>query len=64
MESRFYEMKVSWLILAPSVLVALLATFMVITRPQKEDELLKREFGKKWEQWVEVVPHRLIPGVY
>ena len=37
---------------------------MVMTRPQKEDELLRKEFGKKWDQWAEVVRYRLIPGVY
>ena len=63
-ESRFYEMKLSWFFLVPSVLTFFLFTFIMITRPRKEDELLKKEFGKKWEAWAEAVPSRLIPGVY
>lgn len=63
-ESRFYELKVSWLFLVPWLLSFSLTTGLIITRPQKEDELLKKEFGKKWDQWAEVVPYRLIPGVY
>lgn len=63
-ESRFYEMKVSWLFLGPSLLMFCIFMKILMTRPQKEDELLKKEFGKKWEQWVEAVPYRHIPGVY
>ena len=63
-ESRFYEMKLSWFFLVPSVLTFFLFMFIMITRPGKEDELLKKEFGKKWEEWAEAVPYRLIPGVY
>ncbi len=63
-ESGFYEMKASWVFLAPSVLTFFLFMFIMITRPRKEDELLKKEFGKKWEEWAEAVPSRLIPGVY
>ena len=63
-ESRFYETKISWLFLAPSLLMFYLFVQIIMTRPQKEDELLKKEFGKKWEEWAEAVPYRLIPGVY
>ncbi|KII86593.1 hypothetical protein PLICRDRAFT_55516 [Plicaturopsis crispa FD-325 SS-3] len=33
-------------------------------RMPKEDEMLKKEFGKEWEQWRRDVRYRLIPGVY
>jgi protein-S-isoprenylcysteine O-methyltransferase Ste14 len=36
----------------------------IMVRPQIEDELLKKEFGKKWDEWAKRVPYRIIPGVY
>lgn len=33
-------------------------------RMNKEDEMLKRTFGKEWEEWAERVPYRLVPGIY
>ncbi|KJA26478.1 hypothetical protein HYPSUDRAFT_132803 [Hypholoma sublateritium FD-334 SS-4] len=63
-ESRFYERKISWLFIMPSFMIFSFFMGMIITRPQKEDELLRKEFGTKWDQWAEVVPYRLIPGVY
>jgi protein-S-isoprenylcysteine O-methyltransferase Ste14 len=35
-----------------------------ITRAKKEDELLRTEFGKEWEEYREKVPWKFIPGVY
>ncbi|KAF7422893.1 hypothetical protein PC9H_011057 [Pleurotus ostreatus] len=29
-----------------------------------EDAILRREFGKDWEDWARRVPSRLIPGIY
>lgn len=63
-ESGFYEAKVSFLFIGPSVLAFLLFTGLMITRPGKEDEMLKKEFGKTWDQWAKRVPYRLVPGVY
>jgi protein-S-isoprenylcysteine O-methyltransferase Ste14 len=37
---------------------------LMLRRTRLEDEMLKREFGKKWEEWARRTPFRLIPGVY
>ncbi|EEB92600.1 hypothetical protein MPER_08865, partial [Moniliophthora perniciosa FA553] len=36
----------------------------LVMRVESEDELMKKQFGKKWEQWSEKVRYRLIPWVY
>ncbi|KAJ7431335.1 hypothetical protein B0H11DRAFT_2332330, partial [Mycena galericulata] len=36
----------------------------LLTRIRKEDDSLKREFGKEWDIWAAQVPYALIPGVY
>jgi protein-S-isoprenylcysteine O-methyltransferase Ste14 len=36
----------------------------LLSRISKEDEGLKREFGKEWQLWADAVPYVLIPGVY
>ncbi|KAF8173879.1 hypothetical protein K438DRAFT_2050939 [Mycena galopus ATCC 62051] len=36
----------------------------LLSRIQKEDEGLRREFGQDWIVWATKVPHVLIPGVY
>ncbi|KAL0576314.1 erg24, C-14 sterol reductase [Marasmius crinis-equi] len=33
-------------------------------RIEDEDELLRKEFGEKWEKWRKVVRYKLVPGVY
>ncbi|EGN98774.1 hypothetical protein SERLA73DRAFT_181408 [Serpula lacrymans var. lacrymans S7.3] len=46
------------------------ATMMSITaitlfmRCPKEDEMMKKEFGKEWEEWAGRVRYWLIPGIY
>ncbi|EPQ61335.1 ICMT-domain-containing protein [Gloeophyllum trabeum ATCC 11539] len=37
---------------------------MVIGRAPREDEMMKRQFGKEWEEWAARVPYKLIPWVY
>ncbi|ESK88488.1 hypothetical protein Moror_1286 [Moniliophthora roreri MCA 2997] len=36
----------------------------LILRVVPEDELMKKQFGKEWEEWAKKVPYKLIPGVY
>ena len=63
-ESMIYQMKFSWLLIAP-VMLSILQSFVNIPRRiPVEDEMLKRAFGKEWNGWVKVVPYRLFPGVY
>lgn len=45
-------------------LSTLLAGFALFRRVKQEDEMLKKEFGKEWEDWACQVPYKLIPGVY
>ncbi|PPQ79747.1 hypothetical protein CVT24_010123 [Panaeolus cyanescens] len=33
-------------------------------RMPEEDKMLKKKFGKEWEEWAARVRYRLIPGVY
>ena len=33
-------------------------------RAEVEDQVLKEEFGKEWEEWARVVKYRFIPGFY
>lgn len=42
----------------------LIVTGVLVLRIKKEDEMLKKQFGKDWVQWTKVVPYRLIPCVY
>ncbi|PIL31235.1 hypothetical protein GSI_05933 [Ganoderma sinense ZZ0214-1] len=37
---------------------------VTLMRIPKEDAVMKREFGKKWEKWAKKTPYRLIPYVY
>lgn len=36
----------------------------LVSRMSKEDEALRRIFGKTWEIWARDVPYKLIPGLY
>lgn len=36
----------------------------LVWRTGKEDEVLKREFGKLWETWARGTRYRLVPYVY
>jgi len=36
----------------------------LLTRMSKEDDALRKRFGKKWEEWAERVPYKLIPWMY
>ena len=48
-----------------SVLIALLYVgWRFVERAEAEDEVLKEEFGKEWEEWARVVKSRFIPGLY
>ena len=63
-ESMIYQMKLSWLFIAP-VMLSISQCFVNIPRRiPVEDEMLKREFGKEWDEWAKAVPYRLFPWVY
>ena len=62
-ESMIYQMKLSWLIIAPVLLSHPLNLAILLTRIPVEDAIMKKEFGKHWDEWANAVPYRLFPGV-
>jgi protein-S-isoprenylcysteine O-methyltransferase Ste14 len=60
-----------WNTAAGKVIVLSFATVMIIGtlyltlgRMAKEDEALRKEFGKKWDEWASRVPYCVIPGIW
>jgi protein-S-isoprenylcysteine O-methyltransferase Ste14 len=37
---------------------------VLLARMNKENTMMKKEFGKEWEEWAKNVPYQLVPGVY
>lgn len=33
-------------------------------RTTNEDQFLRNEFGKEWDEWAEKVPYKMIPGIF
>ncbi|KAF9480314.1 hypothetical protein BDN70DRAFT_833082 [Pholiota conissans] len=64
-QSRFYTKTVAWFGILPTLfaIISILITIAFL-RPNKEDDMLKKEFGRKWDGWASEVPYRLVPGVY
>lgn len=63
-ESVVYQTKLSWLLIAPVMLSIFLTVANIPRRMRVEDEILKREFGREWDEWANAVPYRLFPGVH
>ena len=40
------------------------STTNLLGRVAKEDTVLRKEFGEKWEAWAKETPYRLVPFVY
>ncbi|EGN98771.1 hypothetical protein SERLA73DRAFT_54641, partial [Serpula lacrymans var. lacrymans S7.3] len=40
------------------------STIVLFMRYPAEDEMMKKEFGKEWEEWAGRVKYWLIPGIY
>ena len=59
-----YEVKLSWLLIAPGMLSILQCFVNIPRRMPVEDEILKKEFGREWDEWARAVQYRLVPGVY
>lgn len=48
-----------------SVLAGMLYVgWQFVKRAEIEDQVLKEEFGKEWEDWAKIVKYRFIPGLY
>ena len=41
-----------------------LLLLFLCNRMDKEDLMLKKNFGREWQAWATRVPYRLVPGVY
>ncbi|KAI0703875.1 hypothetical protein C8T65DRAFT_578580 [Cerioporus squamosus] len=37
---------------------------IILRRPSKEDEVLRKEFGQQWEDWAKRTPYKLLPHIY
>lgn len=54
----------SWLVWSSVWLLGFVVVVAgLMTRVQKEDAMLKKQFKEQWDQWVIKVPYRLLPGV-
>ena len=63
-ESMIYQKKLSWLFITPVMFAIFVVGLVVVPRRMPaEDAILKKEFGKDWDEWAKAVPYRLIPGV-
>ncbi|KAK7061090.1 hypothetical protein VNI00_000825 [Paramarasmius palmivorus] len=39
-------------------------TVILVPRARKEDEMMKSQFGKEWEEWSPAFRWRLVPGIF
>lgn len=66
----YYAECVGWDTLASKAFVALwggwtvLIPVLLMARVNTEDEVLRREFGKQWEDYAKRTPYKLFPYVY
>ena len=63
-EREVHKMPLGWLILAPLITMISLFILFVFQRISSEDEILRKSFGKDWDEWARKVPNRIIPGIY
>ena len=63
-ESEVYKKPLTWVCLAPVVGHLFLVNLVLFRRIAKEDEMMKKGFGKEWAEWARKVPDRMVPGVY
>ncbi|KAF7984515.1 hypothetical protein HWV62_13675 [Athelia sp. TMB] len=47
-----------------AAVVAVMDVMATVKRMDKEDNMLKGEFGQTWEEWAKKVPARLVPFVF
>lgn len=45
-------------------LAATQGSYVLVSRADLEDQVLRKEFGKDWEEWVRRVPYKFIPYVF
>jgi len=37
--------------------------YVLLSRMANEDKMMRKEFGRQWDEWAKRVPYRLVPGV-
>jgi protein-S-isoprenylcysteine O-methyltransferase Ste14 len=37
---------------------------LLIHRERRDEEKCRRKYGKDWDRYVELVPWRIVPGIY
>ncbi|KAF5314359.1 hypothetical protein D9619_011941 [Psilocybe cf. subviscida] len=62
-ESDVYKSPIAWLVLVLCSISVTLTLKLYAERPELEDALLKKEFGKQWDDWAKNVPYRFLPGI-
>lgn len=51
-------------LLGGSSLIFVAFFFALVKRTAVEDAMMKKEFGKEWDNWAEKVRYRMIPYVF
>ena len=63
-ESGIFDRRWTKVVAGAWVIWVLLLQLSVVKRIAKEDEVLRKEFGKEWDEWARRTPYRLVPYVY
>ncbi|KDQ51238.1 hypothetical protein JAAARDRAFT_62646 [Jaapia argillacea MUCL 33604] len=63
-ESGVAEYLVVQLVIALNILLLGLICGGMVLRISAEDAMLRKEFGKEWDEWAQRVPYRLFTGIY
>ena len=45
-------------------LAAVRGSYVLVDRAEVEDEVMRKEFGKEWEEWARKVPYKFVPYLY
>lgn len=44
--------------------LVIIHTWISLSRPAPEDQMLQGALGEEWETWAKKVRYRLVPGIY
>ena len=51
-------------VLTYTLLVILGGLYLALMRMSKENEALRKHFGKQWDDWAKKIPYYVVPGIY
>lgn len=63
-ESGIMQTRTFWILVTPSVVLMCFSTRMHFWRCSIEDKIMRKEFGRQWDEWAGAVPCKLLPGVF